>query len=671
MAEGSILRAGTIGIDSLATKPYPSLVEDNQVTSAENTVFDNKGIVIRNGSKVFKNNTQWGANPAYAGTSYNLDKDGAEIALLISTGTIYYQKVATISADPTVVLNPTVTWNSVSTALTISNKNECFMKVLNNKVFIVSGQNMIKYYGTDHVLKTVPDPAGYEVTFTVGSGVAATIDAVYQDAADTSRQFNIELTKTAGTGTTLIARQIAGDTRPAASGTLTKVTGPGDASIAFTAVAYTGNYISLATRGPRLVAILDNGDVAISEPNNGTNFAGTQSEIIPYGKVDGMQVVNATDFKRGTILGLVEETLQKASTAILTGYRKYDTDTPNRTDGLFNIERESDMIAIFGRSGLEVGNGFIGLTKNGFIDFAALDSSSEFGITDAVYISNDINDIINTIDWNYSAGIRACLDENNQRYWCAVPPIGSTSNSLVLVYDFKRSYRAVRNLGASHKWSLFTFSIGERTIETMFTVFGHPFLCLSDGTILIAEMKSYYFDDGNAYPSSITTKFYDFGSRLKTKKWKRGIIDLINDEEVPLEVFSITDGNHNTRDWNNKLKKEKLLKPKNISEDDLWTLENSDVWTLNPLDIWGRFTALRNSLVVTRVPNFREVGFVIRNTEGGKKWGCYGYELEATESGDWVDTRFRVINKALSSHITQALLPLIPYWGMIVGSFFI
>lgn len=657
--EGSKLHVLVEGIESINTYNIPSLIADGQLAFAENMVPDNGGHSIRNGSKVFKNNTQWGENAVIAGESYQLDDGDAEVVVILENGEVYYATVDAISTvsgstvDPTVVMNPTLSWTLLTT-LTITDKNDVYIKVLNNLVYISDGSDMLKYYGNSHTLQVAPDPAGFEITMTVGSAVAATIDATYEDAADTSRTFNIELTKTGGVGTTLTLRQITGTTRPASTGTLTKLTGTGDASIAWTAVAYSESFDALGTRDSRLLLLSSIGDTIISHPNRGYDFTSDQAERVPYGKTDGLRVTNATDFKRGTILSLSRQKIRKAATAILKGYRKYDTTTPERTDGLFNIDRESNMVALLGRSGLEVGNGFIGLTRNGFINFAALQSSSEFGLTDADYVSNDIKNIINRIDWSLADDIRSCIDETNQRYWCAVPITGAGGNSLVCVYDFASSREAVRNLGASHKWSFFTFNYGNVTISSLFTLFGQPCLGLSDGTVIMAEIANYYYDNGAAYPSSVLTKSHNFGIRTHKKSWTSGMVELIADpalgDSAQFKAYVIYDQNYQSTNWNKEDNSTKYVHPQSIDNNDNWTVEEVDLWSLNPFDTWSNSVSNRYALMLSNAPDFREVALFIQNNQGGYKWGIYGYEMWAKLGAQYYDARAKNIIKTVNQN---------------------
>ena len=70
--------------------------------------------------------------------------------------------------------------------------------------------------------------------FTVLLAAAATAGDTYVDAADATKTYVILTTKVGGVGTTLAAQQLTG-TACAATGTLNKTSGSGDASIAWSA----------------------------------------------------------------------------------------------------------------------------------------------------------------------------------------------------------------------------------------------------------------------------------------------------------------------------------------------------------------------------------------------------------------------------------------------------
>jgi hypothetical protein len=192
---------------------------------------------------------------------------------------------------------------------------------------------------------------------------------------------------------------------------------------------------------------------------------------------------------------------------------------------------------------------------------------------------------------------------------------------------------------------------------------------LSDGSIYIAEIQDYYYDNELAYNSSISTKAFDFGQRLRMKRLTRCILDLIAPEEVALSAYLATDENVQLSDWNKKNLKSRRIKPRTLSGNDQWSLQPTDVWTLNPLDVWGRSTSERYSLPMIRSPIFKELSIIIKCADGGKKWGLYGFELEAVLERYWADVRVKsAISKALTNPVVQALIPLVPYLGMLCYS---
>jgi hypothetical protein len=650
--QGAKLRVKVNGLTTMNTDDLPHLLQDGEIAFAENMVSSNGGYANRLGSKIFKSNSQWEDVAVIFGIAYKLGDSPAEVAFLLEDGRLYTAGVTAISSDPVRIFNPTISYTLRHT-FTITDKNEAYIEVLNNQVFVCVGSNQLFYYGDDHVIRAAPDPLGFEITMTVNAAVAATIDARYEDDDDTTRIFNVELSKTGGSGTTLILRQVAGSTRPDATGDLSKISGVGDDNIAWTAISYSENFIALGKRDARLSLVSSIGDVILSHPNRGADFVSDQVERIPYGKVDGLKVTNVTNFKRGTVLSLSEPQIRKSALGILTGYRKYDVNTPDRTDGLFKVDRESNMFAFLGRSGLEVGNGFIGLTRNGFIDFAAIQSSTEFGITDADYISNNIKNVINRIDWTKTDGVRSCIDETNQRYWCAVPVDGAESNTLVLVYDFSASFKAVRNMGALHRWSFYTFNFGEITIESLFTLFGHPCIGLSDGRVVMCEIENHYFDDEAIYPTSLIIKKHDFGIRTHMKSWECGTLDLQislpeDKKAIELDIIPVIDDNYHKTNWDKQRNTLKYIHPRKVDQDDLWTLDQADLWTLNPFDVWGSSYTEETPFGLSNIPNFRDLSLVITNRQGGYKWGIYGYEMIANLGDKHYDPRLVNVNKSLN-----------------------
>lgn len=643
------LIAKALGYSRLNTRAKPPTLEDSELTNLENMVYSSSGdIEIRLGSETFKSNAQWGEVAVIEGKGYELDESGAEVGCILQNGRFFFITVAGYSTNPRVDFQPAKLWTEINgiagspnPLLNITDKNKVFWETVNNKNFFCDGTNQITYFGEDHIPHTVPDPAGFEITFTVGAAAAATLDDTYTIGGLT---FNVEVTKVTAVGTKLILRQISGDGRPASTGTLTKATGSGDASIAYTAVSYSENFVCLSNISGRLVALSDIGRLWISETNDGTDFNGPQAERLEYGKEDGLTVTDAFPFARSVMIDLTNQGLQKSAAASLTGNIKPDVNIieQQNPEDFFRIQRESNTISIYGRSGKEIDQGFVGLSRDGFIFVNSQDARREFGLNNRESISGPIQNVVNRINFSAADNIRSTIDDSNQRYLCAAPVSDGTLNTLVFMYDFGNSSFAVANKAAVHKWSFFTFNLDGAGITSIFTIFGVPFLGLSDGRILQTEVEDVYTDAGTAYRSSFATKAFDFGRRSVYKTIDTLLLDLVLDSQTFLNIYPVIDEFARKRDYDGHLTDTKKITPISLDTEDVWTSNPSDIWSQNPLDVWGRTSAERYSYIASNsIPKFQEFTLIVENVIGGKRWGSYGFEIIATPADKYFDGRIK------------------------------
>lgn len=645
------------GFSRLNSRTKSPMLDDSELTNLENMDYQSSGdIEIRRGTELFKSNLQWGEVPVIDGKGYELNESGAEIAVILSNGKIFFIKIADYSDDPRTIFEPDTLWTEVAgiggtgNALSITNKNEVFWKVLNNKCFFCDGGNQIKYFGSDHILHTVPDPVGSEVVLTVEAiNVPDTVslDAEYADIDD--RRYFVNIAKTAGE-TTLKVRQLIGDGRLPSSGTLTLIAGEvtDPVTIEYSATEFSDNFICLTVISGRLVAISKQGYLYISETNDGVDFNGPQSERLLYGLEDGLKVTDAFPFARSVLLDITNSELRKSACASLTGNIKPDPNIieEQNPEDFFKIQRESNRISVYGRSGQEINSGFAGLSRDGFIFVSSEDARREFGLNNRESLSSPIQNIVNAINFKNADDIRSTVDEENQRYLCAAPIFDSTFNNVLFVYDFDNSTFAVANKAAVHKWSLYLFNIGGAGITSLFTIFGIPFLGLSDGRVIQTEVKGKYTDVDGVYKSGFITKAFDFGIRTRLKSISVCSIDLVLSEKMRLDIYPIVDEFTRFRDYNGKFTNTKLLTPISLATDDLWTSFGSDVWTQSPIDIWGQVSAERYTYIASKsIPKFQEISFAIQDIEGGKRWGAYGFEIFADIEDEFYDGR---INENIS-----------------------
>lgn len=639
------LTAKALGYSRFNSRAKPPTLDDSELTNLENMVYVSTGdIEIRSGSVTFKSNVQWGEVAVIEGKGYELDDAGAEIGSILEDGRFFYIPVASYSDDPRTIFNASGLWTEINgisggNLLDGSNKNQVFWETVNNRNFFSDGTNQITYFGEDHVPHSVPDPAGFEITLTVDAAVAATLDAVYTDG---TRTFNVEVNKITTEGTELVLKQLTGDGRASDTGTLTLDSGTGDASIPYTATTYSENFVCLSNINGRLVALSDIGRLWISETNDGTDFNGPQAERLEYGKEDGLTVTDAFPFTRSVIIDLTNQELQKSAAATLTGNIRPDPAiiSQQNPEDFFRIQRESNRISIYGRSGQEVNQGFVGLSRDGFIFVNSQDARREFGINNRESISNPIQNIVNRVNFSLSDNIRSTIDEANQRYLCAVPASEDDLNTLVFMYDFDNSTFASANKAAIHKWGLFTYNLDGAGITSIFTIFGVPFLGLSDGRIIQTEVADVYTDPNGAYKSGFATKAFDFGFRSYYKTVDIASLDLVLDSKMKLDIYAVIDEFARTRDYNGQLTRSKLVTPIALDSEDVWTREDSDIWTANPLDVWGRTSAERYTFTASKsLPKFQELSLIVENVEGGKRWGSYGFEILADISDEYHDGR--------------------------------
>jgi hypothetical protein len=652
--EGKLTSSAKNGYSRLNTRAKPPTLDDSELTNLENMQYSSSGdIEIRLGSELFKSNAQWGEVPVIEGKGYELNESGAEVGTILEDGRFFYIKVANYSTNPRKVFNPSATWieingidRSPTPLLNVTDKNKVFWETINIRNFFCDGTNQITYIGEDHIPHSVPDPAGFEITLTLDPlnfPDTVSLDAEYADVTDPSRRYFVSLDKLAGEQT-LIVRQLNGDGRLPSIGSLIKITGmvSDPLIIGYTAVEFSENFICLSNTNGRLVALSDIGRLWISETNDGTDFNGPQAERLEYGKEDGLTVTDAFPFARSVMLDLTNQELQKAAAATLTGNIKPDVNILNtqNPEDFFRIQRESNRIAIYGRSGQEVNQGFVGLSRDGFIFVDSQDARREFGLNNRESISGPIQNVVNRVNFSLSNNVRSTIDDENQRYLCAVPASEGELNTLVFVYDFGNSTFAVANKAAVHKWSFYVYNLDGAGITSLFTIFGVPFLGLSDGRIVQTEVSDTYLDVGNPYRSGFATKAFDFGVRSKYKTMDNLLLDLILDSEMKLDIYPLIDEFARQRDYDGKYNAVKLVTPISLISEDVWTREGSDIWTQNPLDIWGRVSAERYSFVASKsIPKFQELTLVVQNVEGGKRWGSYGFEMIASVEDDYFDGR--------------------------------
>lgn len=626
------------GFSRLNTESVASHLDDTELRVLENMMWTgNNTIEKRKGIGLYKNNAQWtSSRKVTTAIDFDLSASGAKEMYALDNGDLYYTTINNTS--------PTATYtrvNSIAGTTPAFAAARIYMKVLNNKLFAVDGSANLYYMASDMALKLNRDPDGFYFEMTVDAAAAVTVNDTYEESA-TDRRYVITETKLTTVGTTIRLRQTAGTLRPGASGTLTRLTGSGDASRAFTAVAYPEKFIALSIHEGRLMVLSDFGTVYLSATNDGNDVDGVDSTFMDYAKDDSLLVTNVVSFKRSSIITASNSELRRSSISTLTGYRRYDSaDLEFLVDGVFKVQKESNFLGVLGRSGAEVGNSFIGLTKNGFITFSTLQANNEFGIVDNSYISKDIQRLINRINWDYADKIVAAVDFDSQRYLCAVPLDFNTECSMVFIYDFKHSSPTTAFKESIHKWTVAAYTLDTGVnISSLFTIRGKIFIADTAGNIHETD-KDQYTDNSNTYQAQFITKAFDLDVVDTKKKFERlcGHLLVRDTESFNIYMRPIVDEQLVFDDMNDTTYDDILADPRTIRIEP-WSLDPDDVWTNSPFDVWE--SPYATELIVTLADmeyEGRQVALLVRDRGSDVYWGCSGVSVQATDYADFADDR--------------------------------
>lgn len=631
------------GFSRLNTDSTPSHLDPSEVAILENMIYD-KGdrLIIREGSSVYKTNTQFGSS-AFVKSAKDVDYGdgaGAFEFFAYTDGTLAYNTVSSYTDETTTftevdsILAATPALNTTSTA------NRC-LEVLNRKLYITDETQNFYSVDSTKALSLVPDPTGFHFELTVGSAVAATVNAEYEDDDDTSRTFVVTETKVTTVGTTLKLRQTAGSTRPTTGGTdnLSKTSGTGDASIAYTAITYPEKFINCSIHEGRVLLISDAGRIYWSAINNGRDLTGSDTSFVDYGLHDSLSVTHATPFKRSTLITLNNNALARSSVGTMLGFRNPDSASLDTRDGLIRFQRESGSLGFLGRSAREIGNDGIGLTRNGFVTFSAVQANEEFGITDSNIISGTIQNLIKKIDWTKADQAISTVDLSNQRYMCAVPLATTTYNDTVFVYDYKNSVPPARDRNPIYKWSVFVYNLGSTEIVSMFTLRNIPFLSTSDGRIIQLNKAGTYTDEDGNYTSRLKTKSFDGGDKSINKSYDVTGHFLVGTTTSNVKAYGVSDEQSIRTNYKGSNYSTIALTPRALDISD-WSDDADEIWTDSTFDVWENSLAEEISVRIGEgLMVGQEFALDIINDEGGKLWGMTGLTVVMQGDSQYGDHR--------------------------------
>lgn len=517
------------GFRNLRSKGSRSEVADDQLKDALNLWWDGRKLRLRNGSKLRKNNSQWSnLRHIVRGIQFKKVSDSFYYEVVVlDNGQMFYitnTGYGSPSSTYTEINSITGSGNALASGLT---PGQVRMVNLNDKLYVIDGSgNIYVWDALTNQLTRVQDPTGFSFTFTIADGVDASINDVYEDDDDTSRQFTVTLAKVNGDGTTtLTVRQTAGQTRPTTGGSdnLSKVSGSGDANIAYTGVTFSETYADLDVYSSRLVALGSEGRIYLSFPLDGTTMTGAGTGNFNYDRFRGLKAAGVYPFNQGALISMQSELMKEYRLNLLTGYKFFDASVAGSEVGQFKVETILSTPGIVGDSAQAIAGSMIALSQDGFFSLESALRTGEFGQGDNDFISEDIEDKILQINLSESDRIISAVDLNNKVYFCAVPFGGvTTSVNVIFAYFYTESRKATANTPANHKWMPIAYSYND--IKAMWTLEGKIYFSDEQGTIIETDVNSTYNDNDSAYSAYIETKEFGGEDISVTKTFRDNVV---------------------------------------------------------------------------------------------------------------------------------------------------
>lgn len=584
----------------------------------DGTIYKRRGLVKR------KTNSQWSNVRVLQGTAFNvLGTSYFYHVNFLENSKIFYIKNTDFTSS-TSTFTELLSMDGASPALQ-SASNIRFVRY-NSKLYVIDGSANVYYWdGVAANLKLMNDPKDFRWNITVPIGSAATVGDTYTSGSATIK---IEATKTAGTGTSLTVRQISGDTRPPATGTLTRASGTGDLTITYSALVFPQTYTEIGLYKRRLGVLSTTGVLYLTDtPSVGTDFALAGAGFIEYDLDMGMKATGFLPYKRGAVISTENAVLEEFSISTLTGFRFYLAAEAGSESGQFKVERESNIHGIVGRSGQEIGNTAIGLSRNGFITLAGLQQNTEFGLTNQDVLSRPIKNYIEKVNFNAVGEIFSCLDTLNQRYICAVPLDTLTKANALFIYDYGKS------TPDEPKWSIHYLSIN--SISCLYVAKKKVYIGDGLGNVYEAYVNGVYSDDGNAYTARFESAAFGEQDDFKDKKIDNIFVEFkvpyIPESSPPLtlQAYTIVDDEYISKTPDGSIIQQIEIRPKRIYENKFSRTRKYD----RSLK-WGQITSPYFFMKHTTLAGKgRRAVIGVTNNSSSDNWGISSIVVEVSNRG--------------------------------------
>lgn len=423
----------------LNTTSGPLSVKNTESTDLLNIDFNKFGsIVKRNGYTALNTSAITGSAKSDGLWWYEYVSAGAYASLLlnVTNGKLYKNS------------GLTATWTDATGTGTFTAGNFCDFDTWLNTAYVTNNTDVPSFMVVGANAASIPSFTATSYTFQV-SGIT-TAPAVGDTYTNSGNTYTLTYVRVSGSAGAQAGQLVAtASAAPAASGTLVRTTGAGDANIIFSAQA-----VNVSLTKAKCVRQYNNylflGNVVVSGTTNKSRIVWCNlkddltwltTSFIDISKDDGQQIVNLTVLADKLIV-FKERSVYIVS---FTG----DADIP------FTVEKsDSNVGAVAQHSVQEIENGLVFLSYDGFYYF---DSHNSYKI------SLQIQSTLLAYNATRFTQARSMRQKNKNRYFCSLPSAGQTNNDVIVVWDWQlNAFSLYGGMAANSMTTVYVSGVDER-----------------------------------------------------------------------------------------------------------------------------------------------------------------------------------------------------------------
>lgn len=379
------------------------------------------------------------------------------------------------------------TWNDITGSATYTASNYCEFETWLNTAYITNNTDVPSFSVLGANAAPIPSFTANSYTFQVnGITTAPAVGDTYTNGAVTYTIIYVRVSGGAGAQAGQIVA--TGSGAPATSGTLTRSSSSGDASITYTsfganitltkakAMAQFNNYLFLGN-------VVVGGITSKSRIlwcNIKDDLTWLSTSFIDISKDDGQQIVK--------IVVLADRLVVFKERAIYNVFFTGDADIP------FEVQKSSSNVGTVAQFTVkEIENGLVFLSYDGFYYYDANNSYK---------ISLKIQTTLLGYNQSRFNQCHSMIQKNKNRYFCSFPSSGQTNNDTIVVWDWQlNAFSIYAGMAPSTMATVYNSAIDERIYFGDYSGFVYRMDTGSDDYPLNVQtaINAYYYTNWKSY----------------------------------------------------------------------------------------------------------------------------------------------------------------------------